>query len=166
MANTKLKGHPVQLGGTELNLGDLAPKIALVAKDLSEKSVGGASGKYQIINVVPSLDTGVCATQTRKFNEKAAALPEVEVFVVSMDLPFAQGRFCATEGIENLTVLSDFRSKSFAQNYGMLLADGPLAGVTARAVFVVDPAGKIIYKELVPEITEEPNYELALGAIG
>jgi len=93
-------------------------------------------------------------------------LPEVEVFVVSMDLPFAQGRFCATEGIENLTVLSDFRSKSFAQSYGMLLADGPLAGVTARAVFVVDPAGKIIYKELVPEITEEPNYELALGAIG
>lgn len=161
----KFKGTPVKLSGKQLNVGDNAPEVALIAKDLKEITVGGAKGKYQIISVVPSLDTGVCATQTRKFNEKAASLPNASVVVVSMDLPFAQGRFCSAEGIENLVVVSDFRKKSFGESYGLLLAEGPLEGVLTRAVFVIDPSGKIVYKEVCEEITSEPNYEKPLQAI-
>ncbi len=159
------KGNAVTLKGNAVNVGDKAPKVDLVAGDLSLKSVGGSSGKYQIINVVPSLDTGVCATQTRKFNEKAAALPNASVFVVSLDLPFAQGRFCSTEGIQNVTALSDFKNKDFGNAYGVLLADSPLAGLLTRAVFVVNPEGNVVHKEIVSEITTEPNYEAALNAV-
>ncbi|MCH5322820.1 MAG: thiol peroxidase [Helicobacter sp.] len=159
------KGNAVSLKGKTLNVGDKAPKIDLVAKDLSIKSVGGASGKYQVINVVPSLDTGVCATQTRKFNEEAASLANTQVFVVSLDLPFAQGRFCSTEGIENVEALSDFRKKAFGEAYGVVLDGSPLEGLLTRAVFVVNPQGEIVYKEIVAEITTEPNYQSALGAI-
>ena len=113
------KGNAVSLKGKEVNVGDSAPKVELIAGDLSAKSVGGASGKFQIINVVPSLDTGVCATQTRKFNEKAASLSNAEVFVVSLDLPFAQGRFCSIEGIQNVVALSDFKNKAFGESYGI-----------------------------------------------
>lgn len=161
----KFKGTSVNLSGKELNVGDNAPEVSLVGKDLSEIKVGGAKGKYQIISVVPSLDTGVCATQTRKFNEKAASLPNASVVVVSMDLPFAQGRFCSAEGIENLVVASDFRKKAFGESYGMLLAGSPLEGVLTRAVFVIDPNGKIVYKEVCEEITSEPNYEKPLQAV-
>ncbi len=163
MATTKLKGNVVNLSGTEVNVGDKAPAITVVASNLSDKVVGGESDKTQVIVVVPSLDTPVCAAETRKFNEKAAALPNTEVVVVSMDLPFAGGRFCTTEGIQNLTVCSDFRNKDFANAYGVLIADGPLRGVTCRAIFVVK-GGKVTYKEIVPEITEEPAYENALEA--
>lgn len=159
------KGNVVTLTGKSVNVGDKAPEISLVAGDLSEKKVGGASGKFQIINVVPSLDTGVCATQTRKFNEKAASLPNTEVFVVSLDLPFAQGRFCSTEGIANVTALSDFKNKDFGNAYGVLLEDSPLAGLLTRAVFVVNPNGEIVHKEIVDEITTEPNYDTALNAV-
>lgn len=159
------KGSAVTLAGKEVKVGDKAPKIDLVAGDLSLKSVGGASGKFQIINVVPSLDTGVCATQTRKFNEKAASLSNAEVFVVSLDLPFAQGRFCSTEGIKNVTALSDFKNKDFGNAYGVVLAGSPLEGLLTRAVFVVNPNGEIVYKEIVSEITSEPNYEAALKAV-
>ncbi|PAF43139.1 thiol peroxidase [Helicobacter sp. 11S02596-1] len=159
------KNNPVKISGKELNIGDFAPEVALVGKDLSVSKIGGAKGVYQIINVVPSLDTGVCATQTRKFNQKAASLSNAQVYVVSMDLPFAQGRFCATEGIENLSVWSDFRNKDFGQNYGVLLADGPLEGLLSRAVFVIDPDGKIVYKEICAEITNEPDYEAPIQAI-
>ncbi|MBD5165507.1 thiol peroxidase [Helicobacter sp.] len=159
------KGSAVTLAGKEVKIGDKAPKVDLVAGDLSVKSVGGASGKYQIINVVPSLDTGVCATQTRKFNEKAADIPNTQVFVVSLDLPFAQGRFCSTEGIENVTALSDFRHKDFGDSYGVVLAGSPLEGLLTRAVFVVNPEGEIVHKEIVSEITSEPNYEAALKAV-
>lgn len=159
------KGSPVTLVGKSVNVGDRAPEVSLVAGDLSIKKVGGASGKFQIINVVPSLDTGVCATQTRNFNEKAAALSNAEVFVVSLDLPFAQGRFCSTEGIENVTALSDFKDKDFGNTYGVLLADSPLAGLLTRAVFVVNPNGEVVYKEIVSEITTEPNYDAALNAV-
>ena len=158
-------GNAATLKGKEVNVGDSAPKVELVAGDLSAKSVGGASGKYQIINVVPSLDAGVCATQTRKFNQKAASLPNTEVFVISLDLPFAQGRFCSTEGIDKVVALSDFRAKAFGEAYGVVLADSPLAGLLTRAVFVVDPNGKIVHKEVVSEITNEPNYDAALGAV-
>lgn len=159
------KGNAVTLTGKEVKVGDKAPKVDLVAGDLSLKSVGGASGKYQVINVVPSLDTGVCATQTRKFNEKAASLPNTEVFVVSLDLPFAQGRFCSTEGIKNVVALSDFRNKEFGNAYGVILADSPLQGLLTRAVFVVNPNGEVVHKEIVSEITTEPNYDAALNVV-
>lgn len=159
------KGSSVKLAGKEIKVGDTAPKVELVAGDLSLKSVGGSTGKYQVINVVPSLDTGVCATQTRKFNEKAANIPNTQVFVVSLDLPFAQGRFCSTEGIENVIALSDFRNKDFGDSYGVILAGSPLEGLLTRAVFVVNPDGQIVHKEIVSEITSEPDYEAALKAV-
>lgn len=159
------KGNAVSLKGKEVNVGDSAPKVELIAGDLSTKSVGGASGKFQIINVVPSLDTGVCATQTRKFNEKAASLSNAEVFVVSLDLPFAQGRFCSIEGIQNVVALSDFKNKAFGESYGVILAGSPLEGLLTRAVFVVNPEGKVVHKEIVSEVTNEPNYDAALAAI-
>ncbi|MCI5968990.1 thiol peroxidase [Helicobacter sp.] len=159
------KGNAVTLAGKSVNVGDKAPEVSLVAGDLSGKKVGGASEKYQIINVVPSLDTPVCATQTRKFNEKAASLANAEVFVVSLDLPFAQGRFCSTEGIANVTALSDFKNKDFGNAYGVLIADSPLAGLLTRAVFVINPKGEIVHKEIVSEITEEPNYDAVLNAV-
>ncbi len=165
MATTKLKGNDVNLAGNEVNVGDNAPEVKVVAQDLSEISIGGKKDKVQVIVVVPSLDTPVCAAETRKFNEEAAKIDNAEVTVVSMDLPFAMGRFCTTEGIENLKVGSDFRNRDFANAYGVLIADGPLAGVTCRAIFVVDLDGKVVYKEIVPEITEEPNYDGALKAI-
>ncbi len=164
MAKTKLKGNDVNLSGNDVNVGDSAPEVKVVGKDLSEITVGGAKDKVQLIVAVPSLDTPVCAAETRKFNEEAAKIDGVEVVVVSMDLPFAMGRFCTTEGIENLSVGSDFRNKDFANAYGVLIADGPLAGVSARAIFVVNKDGKITYKQIVPEITEEPNYQEALEA--
>jgi len=161
MATTKLKGNLVNLSGTEVSIGDKAPIVNVVAQDLSELQVGG---KSQIIVVVPSLDTPVCAAETRKFNEEATK-SKAEVVVISMDLPFAMGRFCTTEGIENLKVGSDFRNKDFANAYGVLIADGPLAGVTCRAIFVTNEEGLVTYKEICSEITEEPNYEAALAAI-
>ena len=161
MATTKLKGNLVNLSGTEINVGDKAPVVTVAALDLSDVTIGN---KAQIIVVVPSLDTPVCAAETRKFNEEAVQ-SNAEVVVVSMDLPFAMGRFCTTEGIENLIVGSDFRNKDFANAYGVLIADGPLAGVTCRAIFVIDAKGIVTYKEICPEITEEPNYEAALSAI-
>ena len=159
------KGNAVSLKVKEINVGDSAPKVELIAGDLSTKSVGGASGKFQIINVVPSLDTGVCATQTRKFNEKAASLSNAEVFVVSLDLPFAQGRFCSIEGIQNVVALSDFKNKAFGESYGVILAGSPLEGLLTRAVFVVNPEGKVVHKEIVSEVTNEPNYDAALAAV-
>ncbi len=165
MATTKLKGNLVNLAGTEINVGDKAPVVKVVAKDLSEIQIGGEQGKAQIIVVVPSLDTPVCPAETRKFNVEAAKVENAEVVVVSMDLPFAMGRFCTTEGIENLAVGSDFRAKDFANAYGVLIADGPLAGVTCRAIFVINASGVVTYKDICGEITEEPNYDEALAAI-
>ena len=166
MATTKLKGNEVNLAGNEVNVGDKAPEVTVVNCDgLADKVVGGAKGKKQLLVVVPSLDTPVCATETRKFNEKVASLGDVDVTVISMDLPFAASRFCSTEGIENLTVASDFRNKDFANAYGVLIADGALAGVTCRAIFVIDENGVVTYKEIVPEITEEPDYDSALNTL-
>jgi len=165
MATTKFKGTDVELLGNEVNVGDKAPEVTVVNSDgLADKVVGGSQEKKQLIVVVPSLDTPVCATETRQFNAKAAELDNVDVTVISMDLPFAAGRFCSTEGIDNLVVASDFRNKDFASAYGVLIADGPLAGVTCRAIFVIDQDGIVTYKEIVPEITEEPNYDEALAA--
>ena len=166
MATTMLKGNVVNLAGNEVNVGDKAPQVTVVnSNGLADKVVGGANGKKQLIVVVPSLDTPVCATETRNFNKRASEIEGVDVTVVSMDLPFASGRFCSTEGIENLVVASDFRNKDFANAYGVLIADGALAGVTCRAIFAVNEEGTVIYKEIVPEITAEPEYEAALAAV-
>lgn len=166
MATTMLKGNVVNLAGNTVNVGDKAPAVTVVnSNGLADKVVGGASGKKQLIVVVPSLDTAVCATETRNFNKRASEIEGVDLTVVSMDLPFAAGRFCSTEGIENLVVASDFRNKDFANAYGVLIADGALAGVTCRAIFAVDANGIVTYKEIVPEITAEPDYEAALSAV-
>lgn len=163
--NVKFKGSPVSLVGQDVKVGDDAPSVVLKGKDLGDVSVGGKKGKIQVINVVPSLDTPVCAIQAKTFNKKATECAGVEVSLVSMDLPFAQGRFCATEGIEKLEVLSDFAKKEFGEKYGVLIGDSALAGLLARAVFVVDANGKVIYREICDEITNEPDYEAVLAVI-
>lgn len=164
MAITKFKGTEVNLSGTELKVGDIAPLVKVVGADLSDIQVGGEKGKAQIVVVVPSLDTAVCASETRKFNEEAAKIENAEVIVVSMDLPFAMGRFCTTEGISNLKVGSDFRVKAFAKSYGVLMSNGPLAGLSCRAVFIINASGKIAYKEICEDVTHEPNYEAVISA--
>ena len=166
MATTKFKGTDVELLGNEVNVGDKAPEVTVVNSDgLGDVVVGGAQGQKQLIIVVPSLDTGVCATETRNFNAKVANLEGVKATIVSLDLPFASGRFCSAEGIDKLTVTSDFRNKDFANAYGVLLGGSVLAGVTCRAIFVVNEEGVVTYKEIVPEITEEPNYDAAIAAV-
>lgn len=158
-------GNTVHLQGSIPVVGNLAPDFTAVKGDLSEVKLSDFRGKKVVLNIFPSLDTPVCATSVRKFNQAAATLDNTVVLAVSMDLPFAQGRFCTTEGIENVVPVSVFRSDDFKAAYGLILADGPLAGLAARAVVVVDENGKIVYEELVSEITNEPNYENALAAV-
>ncbi|MBK1973613.1 thiol peroxidase [Campylobacter sp. TTU-622] len=155
MNSVNFKGSLVKLKGNSLEVGALAPKAKLKAKDLSDVNIA-EEGKTQIILSLPSLDTPVCATEAREFNQKIASYKNAQVIVVSMDLPFAMGRFCSTEGIDNIIVASDFVAKEFGEKYGVLIADGALEGLLARAVFVIKE-GKIVYKELVNEITEMPN---------
>jgi thiol peroxidase len=153
------------LAGNEVNVGDKAPEVTVVNCNpmLQDEKVGG-EGKVQLVVAVPSLDTPVCDAETRKFNEEASKLDDVEVITVSMDLPFAAARWCGAAGIDNIKVCSDFRNKEFGKEYGVLLADGPLAGVLARVIFVIDKDGKVSYKQVVPEITQEPNYDEAIAA--
>ena len=166
MATVTFKNDTVcNLGGTEINVGDTAPVVTIVNCDpmLQNEQTGG-EGKVQLLVAVPSLDTGTCDAETRRFNTEAASMDGVEVVTISMDLPFAAARWCGAAGIENIKVCSDFRNKDFANAYGVLLADGPLAGLTARVIFVVGKDGKIAYKQVVPEITDEPNYAEAIAA--
>lgn len=166
MAKTAFKGSPVTLAGEFVKIGQVAPDFALVKGDLSTCTLADIKGKFAVLNIFPSMDTGVCATSVRKFNQLAAGLPNTVVLAISKDLPFAQGRFCTTEGIENVVSLSDFRYTShFAENYGVLMTDGPLAGLLARSVVVLNQEGKVIYTEMVEDIVNEPNYEAALAAI-
>lgn len=162
---TKLKGNDVALAGNQVNVGDKAPVVTLPNKGLENITIGGASDKAQLIIAVPSLDTPVCAMETTKFNNEAASVEGAKVAVVSMDLPFAMGRFCSTEGIENLETLSDFRDSEFCIKYGTLIAEGALRGLSARVIFVVNKEGIVTYKEIVPEITAEPDYTSALEAL-
>jgi thiol peroxidase len=166
MAQTALKGNPVNLAGDLPTVGSQAPDFKLVAGDLSDKTLADFAGKTILMNIVPSLDTAVCATSTRKFNESFTGRDDAVCLVISADLPFASGRFCSTEGLENVHTLSMMRSRNFGKDYGVLMEDGPLAGITARAVVVVDAAGKVLYTELVPEITQEPDYDAAMAALG
>ena len=160
------KGIVVTLLGTFVTSGTKAPDFNLVKNDLSEYTLNENKGKYVVLNIFPSLDTGVCAMSVRRFNEMASELPNTTVLCISKDLPFAQSRFCTVEGIENVVPLSDFRNtSSFGEAYGVLMKDGPLQGLLARAVVVINPQGEVIYSELVPEITQEPNYEAVLKVI-
>ena len=165
MTTTNFKGQPVKITGDFIKVGSVAPNLNLVKTDLSSLSLKDLGGKNVILNIFPSLDTGVCATSVRKFNKLAAALPDTVVLAVSKDLPFAHARFCTTEGIENVIPLSDFRVSDFDKDYGVLMADGPLAGLLARAVVVIAKDGKVSYTELVPEITQEPDYDKAIAAL-
>jgi len=159
------KGNPVTLGGPEVKPGADAPDFTAVDTTLQPVRLKDARGKVIILSSVPSLDTPVCDTETRRFNQEAGKLPGgVEVWTVSADLPFAQKRWCGAAGITSVKALSDFRDRSFGQSYGVLIKDGPLAGLDARAVFVVGKDGKVKHAEYVKEITTEPNYEAALAA--
>lgn len=165
MGYTKFKGTDVTLEGTQLEVGDMAPVVTIVGADLEDIEVGGAKDQVQLIISVPSLDTATCAAETRRFNQEVGALDICTTTVVSMDLPFASAKFCTTEGIDNLEVGSDYVEKDFAKSYGILMMDNKLKGLCARAIFVVNREGEITYKQIVPEITDEPNYEEVLEAI-
>ena len=165
MAGVTLGGNPITVAGNFLKKGDSAPEFSLTTKDLQEVGLKDYAGKRKVLNIVPSLDTPVCAKSTRVFNERAGALPNTVVLVVSADLPFAQGRFCSTEGINNVVTLSTLRGGDFKAQYGVDITSGPLKGVTARAVVVLDVSNKVLHSELVPEIKQEPNYDAALAAL-
>jgi thiol peroxidase len=159
------KGNPITLGGPEIKAGGDAPDFTAVDNGLQPVKLSQAKGKVIVLTAVPSLDTPVCDTETRRFNQEAGQLGAgVEVWTVSMDLPFAQKRWCGAAGVTAVKTLSDFRERSFAQNYGVLVKEGPLAGLTARAVFVVGKDGKVKHAEYVKEITTEPDYDAALSA--
>jgi thiol peroxidase len=165
MAQITLKGNPIHTNGELPKAGAKAPDFKLTGGDLKDVALADYRGKRKILNIVPSLDTGVCATSTRKFNEKAGKLENTVVLVVSADLPFASKRFCTTEGLENVVPLSLMRDKSFAKDYGVLIQDGPLQGICARAVVVLDEKDQVVHSQLVPEIGQEPDYEAALKAV-
>ena len=165
MALITFKGNPIQTSGELPVRGSVAPDFQLTKTDLSDVSLKDFAGQKKILNVTPSLDTGVCATSAKKFNEAVAKLSGVVLLNVSADLPFAAGRFCESNGLKNVVALSTFRSPDFAKAYGVRIANGPLAGLTARAVVVLDAQNKVRHAELVPEIAQEPDYAAALAAV-
>lgn len=164
MATITLRGNEIHTSGELPAVGTPAPAFSLVKSDLSEATLADFAGKYLILNIYPSIDTPTCAQSTRVFNEELAAMENTHVVCVSADLPFAQSRFCGAEGLERVETASTFRS-GFALDYGVQITDGPLQGLTARAVVVINPEGEIVHTELVPEIAQEPDYEAAKGAI-
>jgi len=163
MANITLEGNTISTNGDLPAVGSQAPDFKLTNKDLEDKTLADFSGKKKLLNIVPSLDTGVCAASTKYFND--AARDDTVMLIISADLPFAMGRFCETENTNRVTTLSMMRSKNFAKDYGVLIQDGPLAGITARAVVVMDENNKVVYTELVPEITQAPDYDKALAVL-
>ncbi len=165
MSTITFKGKEIHTNGKLPEVGNQAPDFKLVQTDLAEVSLSDLKGKKVILNIFPSLDTGVCAASVRRFNKDAANLNNTVVLAISKDLPFAHTRFCSTEGIENVKPLSAFRDTDFENKYGLLLADGPLKGLLARAVVAIDEKGYVIYTELVPEIAQEPNYEAVIAHI-
>ncbi len=165
MARITLQGNPISTYGELPRKGSHAPDFKLVDGALKEVALTDFKGKKKLLNIVPSLDTPVCATSTKKFNEYAKEHDDTVMLVISADLPFAQKRFCGAEGIKSVVPLSTFRNKQFAENYGVLMEDGPLAGLTARAIVVLDDEDNVQHTELVPEIGQEPNYESALRAL-
>lgn len=165
MSQITLGGQAVNTIGNLPSVKSKAPAFTLVKQDLSELSLSDLKGKNVILNIFPSLDTSTCAASVRKFNKEAASLSNIVILAVSADLPFAAGRFCTTEGIENVVPVSVFRDQAFARDYGVLLVDGPLKGLLARSLVVVNSEGEVVYTELVSEIKDEPNYEAALAIL-
>ena len=165
MATITLQGNEIHTNGELPAVGSQAPDFRLVNTDLADKSLADFSGKKKLLNIVPSLDTPVCATSTKKFNDAAASRDDVVMLVIAADLPFAMGRFCGAEGVDNVIPLSMMRSRNFAKDYGVLIDDGPLAGITARAIVVLDENDKVVYTEMVPEIAQEPDYDKAIAAL-
>ena len=165
MAQVTLRGNPVQVEGELPQTGSKAPDFTLTAGDLSEVTLATFAGKRKVLNIFPSVDTPTCATSVRTFNAQANDVSNTVVLCISSDLPFAQKRFCGTEGLDNVQSLSDFRNADFAVDYGVSIADGPLRALTARAVVVLDENDNVLYSELVPEIGQEPNYEAALAVL-
>ncbi len=164
MTTIKLKGSDVHTSGKLPEVGSKAKDFTLTTVDLSEKKLSDYKGKNVILNIFPSVNTGVCAASVRTFNKEAAGLKNTVVLCISKDLPFAQKQFCGAEGITNVVMLSDFRS-DFGHEYGVLMTDGPMRGLLSRAVVVINEEGKIVYEEQVPEITQEPNYKAALASL-
>lgn len=165
MATITLGGNPIHTNGELPKVGSKAPDFQLVKTDLSVASLSDFAGSKLVLNIFPSVDTGVCATSVRTFNQKASTLENTKVLCISRDLPFAQKRFCGAEGIENVENLSDFKTGSFGENYGLTITEGPLAGLHSRVVIVVDENGVVTHSQQVPEIADEPNYETALAAL-
>lgn len=165
MAQVTLKGNPVQIDGALPAAGSQAPGFTLVDKGLADVSLKDFAGKRKILNIFPSIDTPTCASSVRAFNAKAGSLENTVVLCVSADLPFAQARFCGAEGLDNVKTLSTLRGRDFHDVYGVAIADGPLAGLTARAVVVLDENDTVLHTELVAEIADEPNYEAALAVL-
>ena len=165
MTTITLGGNPIEVKGKFPQIGESVTDFSLTANDLSEVALSSYAGKRKILNIFPSIDTGVCATSVRKFNQQASALNNAVVLCISADLPFAQARFCGAEGLENVVTLSAFRHCDFAENLGVAIVTGPLSGLTARAVMVLDETNKVLHSELVPEIKQEPNYEVALSVL-
>ncbi|QAU23668.1 thiol peroxidase [Dyella sp. M7H15-1] len=165
MSQVTLKGNPVNVAGQLPAVGQQAPGFSLVAKDLSDATLASFNGKRKVLNIFPSVDTPTCATSVRKFNEKASQLGDTVVLCISADLPFAQARFCGAEGLSNVVTLSTMRGQDFLKHYGVAIASGPLTGLAARAVVVLDEHDKVLHTELVGEIAEEPNYDAALKAL-
>lgn len=166
MATVTFKGDPVKLAGELPQVGENAIDFNLVGADLSEVSLAVGSGKKIVLNIFPSIDTPVCAASVRRFNKEAASLGDTVVLCISADLPFAQARFCGGEGLDKVHTLSTFRNTSFGEDYGVAIAEGPLKGLLARAVVIIDESGIVKYAQLVPEIAEEPDYESALASLG
>ena len=165
MATITLQGNEIHTNGELPAVGNNAPAFKLVNTDLADVTLDDYKGKKKLLNIVPSLDTPVCATSTQKFNEFAKDRDDVVMLVIAADLPFAMGRFCGAENIDKVVPLSIMRDKNFSKDYGVLITDGPLAGITARAVVVLDENDKVVYTQLVPEIGEEPDYDKALAAL-
>lgn len=166
MAKITLRGNPVHTSGELPKTGSQAPDFKLTTKDLKDVSLADYKGKKKLLNIVPSLDTPVCALSTKKFNDHAKTHKDTVMLIVSADLPFAMGRFCGVEHLDNVVPLSLMRDKKFAQDYGVLIQDGPMAGITARAVVVLDANDKVMYTEMVQEIANEPDYQAALKVLG
>jgi thiol peroxidase len=165
MATITLKGNEINTSGNLTAVGAKAKDFQLTGVDLSTKSLSDFAGHNVILNIFPSIDTGTCAASVRNFNKEAANLENTKVLCVSRDLPFAQNRFCGAEGIENVVMLSDFKSGQFGKDYGLEITDGPLAGLSSRSIVILNPEGKVTYTEQVSETVDEPNYEAALASL-
>lgn len=165
MSQVAFKGGPVHLDGSFPAVGSSAPPFSLVGKDLADVALTAFAGKRKVLNIFPSIDTGVCAASVRRFNQLAGGLDNTVVLCISADLPFAQARFCGAEGIDNVTMLSLMRGREFLRDYGVAMTDGPLAGLAARAVVVLDADDRVVHAQLVDEIAHEPDYDAALKSL-